>query len=186
MKIKSKKGAVLLIMASLAFLFTVFLLANYQVKTGTQGQKQVELLDIVRQGENSLIYIDQIAKLSLAETWNSKHEGRKRKYVFSEECRGSKTIFDSCKSDFKKKFEDQFTAHLNTFNKLYKQNLKYEDFEVTIDSYGIAELGGLVEGLEITGKANEKITIEKENIKYSIYPNFHIARASIEELELLS
>ena len=185
MKIKSKKGAVILTMSALAFLLTVFLIANYQVKTSEQGKRQAELLDIAEQGENALFYIDQMVRLSLAETWVSK-SGREGKYVISEGC---VDIDFSCKSDFEGVFEFKFIKNLNIFNKVYKQDLKYlkkdekgesSNFEIVIKSYGAREL----EGLEIIGKSNKKIVIENKNMKYSILPNFHI-KLSIEELNLL-
>lgn len=182
MKIKTKKGAVILLMSSFAFLITVFLLANYQLKADFLGKKQAELLDAVSHGENALLYIDQIVKLSLAETWGSTHEGRMRQYVYSEECRQSIDKFNSCKHpDFENDFKTIFTKNLKTFNQLYNQDLKYEDFEITIEPYGADEL----EGLEITGKAKSKIILKKENIQYSLLPNFHLKRLSISELDVL-
>ena len=55
MKKISKKGAVLLIMASLGFLLTVFLLGNYQLKAEFLGQRQAALIAAASEGENALL-----------------------------------------------------------------------------------------------------------------------------------
>ena len=180
MKIQSKKGAVILLISSLAFLMTVFLLANYQLKAEFLGQKQADLLDIASKGENALLYIDQMAEISLAETWKSKY-GRQQPYIFSESCQESITVFNACSSDFKKAFESIFVKNMIVFNEIYKQDLKYKYFNIDVTPYGIKDS---FEGLDVKGTATEKIIIKQDGIKYGITPNFHI-RLSIEELDLL-
>jgi len=180
-KMKSKKGAVLLLMSSLAFLITVFLLANYQLKAEFLGQKQAGLLNIAGKGENALLYIDQMAKLSLAETWGGQY-GRVQPYVFSETCRKSVTIFNACASDFKERFKTVFTKNLAVFNQIYNQDFKYEDFNIEITPYGDEDV---LEGLDVKGVTDKAIILQEDNIKYKIKPNFRIFRVSVEELDLL-
>ncbi len=178
-------------MGSLAFLLTVFLLVNFQLKADFLGKRQVALMDAAAQGEGALVYIDQMVKLSLVEAWGSTHKGRTREYVFFEECSVSTTAFDACKREFETAFGLKFKNHLKTFNEVHSQNLELDHFEIEITSERAppTEPAGKLGGLKIVGKAKEKIELETRSpeigtIKYSIKPNFQMI-VSLEELNLL-
>jgi len=175
---KSKKGAVILLISSLGFLLTVILLSNFQVEIGMQGKRQADLLEMTYKGETALLYVDQMAKLSLAEAWSSK--SRMQEYVISERCTTINT-FNACKPDFERAFEFSFIRHLNNFNEIYDQDFKFEDFNIEITPYGDNHLIGL----DVVGNCDKKVVLSGKDIIYSVLPNFHLERVSVEELDNL-
>lgn len=188
MKRMSKKGTVILLMSSLAFLLIVFLLGDYQLKADYLGQRELEVISIADEAESALLYIDQMMRISIAETWGETY-GRYdpkydiKKYIFAERCR-SLIDFAACKSDFERAFKSPvFQKNLKHFNKLYNQDFKVEDFSIEIKPYGSDYL---LEGLEIIGFSEKKLKFEFEDLTYQINPSFHIERFTIGEMDLLT
>ncbi len=169
----SKKGVVLLTMASLAFLLTVFLLAEYRLDGKYSAEKSLSLFDISNRGEEALLYIDQAVKIALFETWNGK--SRKGTYSFSVKCNTSDLFNTGCRQDFLVVFNSNFNRKLKNFNLLFKQKLNDRDFKIDIKALGKTK----IEGFKISGNAKKQITFESENIKYKLYPNFYFEKLNV-------
>ncbi|MBU4501484.1 MAG: hypothetical protein KKA79_02750 [Nanoarchaeota archaeon] len=184
-----KKGTVVLLISSLSFLLIVFLLADYQLNSNYLGQNEIEVIAIADEAESALFYIDQMIKLSIAETWGNTY-GRinstldaEKGYMFADRCR-TLTDFGACKSDFEIEFRNSvLLRNIARFNELYSQDFKTGDFDIEIKSYGSNDN---LEGLEIIGTTDKKIEIDKDGIIYKIAPKFHIQRFTIDEMDLLT
>lgn len=179
-KIKSKKGTVILIISSLAFLIAAILLLNVQSTSNNfMGNTEFVLIELSREGNNRVLFIEQAAKFSLAHALNDQPRAGQPLRV---ECGNKFDTFRSCEEKLKKSFGTSFEKYLTLFNEAYQSNLKLKDYTITVEPYGTDEK---VEGINLKGVSNINIILDKENVKYQIKPNFSL-KLNKQELQALS
>ena len=170
----NKKGSfvypILLVLAIIALLtYTSFKLITLEKKTTTKeiGEIQIKLINYYNYGEKALFYIEQSAKLSQSASIEELYINGG---YFKSECgetggymlwsKGSKTCFLN-KEILTEQFSQIFSNNIKKYASNYKDLDIKNDYKISIDNDNF-----LIEGNEIS--------IEDENIRYSIMPKIKI------------
>lgn len=170
----NKKAAIILISASLAFFIASVIFLNTQLKTpNILGEAQLEILNLPKEAELYMAYIENAAKFALAETMKMNPPNQKDFYTLC-------STGDELCNDLPQYFKATFSKHIKSFNKAYDQKIDISNYK--FESMSITRK----QAIETTGVSTDKIKIKKgENIVYMVEPNFKI-QATLEELNELS
>lgn len=169
---KGKKAVVVLWSTTLVFLVFMLLILSQEVKPkNIRGEVHVELLAVAENAESAQLFIEQSAKLSfqkaLAEMAEKSFVSQEKMYDIC------KQDITSCRRTFFNYFNKYFSNYLNVLNKEFKQELKPDDFDVSLNLLK----SRLVEGsksIEIKGVSKKGLVFEEGEIKYKIKPKFRL------------
>lgn len=158
----NKKAAIILISASLAFFIASVIFLNTQLKTpNILGKTQIEMLNLDKEAELYLAYIENAAKFTLAETIK---------------------MYPDQEDKWPQHFKTAFSKHVTSFNKAYDQKIDMNNYKFEFESRSITRK----QAVEITGTSTDEIEIRKgENIVYMVKPSFKI-QATLKELDELA
>lgn len=172
----NKKAAIILLSASIAFFIASVMFLNTEIKLPTVlGENQMKLLNLQKEEVKYLIFIEDAAKLALAETIKMFPSTQQD---FYELCRSKNRACEELPTYFKNSFQ----KYINSFNKAYNQNLKLDNYEFKSK---IIELEKKT-AIELTGVSTSKVYMKKgEDILYIVKPNFKL-RVSLDELNELA
>lgn len=149
----NKKGAGLLIIASVGFLLAIIIFYTYGSKqlpggeVSYLGESEVNAFAAYTDGEKQLLYIDIAAEKSIREALKEASEGN-----------AAEKLNNIAMDNFKAKFG----TRLKNFNKAYNANITIEDYEFTL---GKESLKGI---------CVKEINITSERIDYRFSPSFRI------------
>lgn len=144
-----KKGAVVLIFSSLAFLISslLFLNSSYEPK---KSDVYFDLVEVNNDAEECLFLLDKVAKLSL--------RGALMETNFKIKDEGSKRNFLNI-------FRKHFRKHDSIINDVCGS-------PISINSYEVVPYGSKEEGFTIKGVTKNKVSFFSGNVTYSVAPHF--------------
>jgi hypothetical protein len=156
-----KKGAVVLIFSSLAFLIASLLFLNYSLE-----KKNIDIyFDLVKvndMSEKCLFFLDKTAKFALRDSLLEKEGNKNYLDLFNKN------------SDYFKNVENKrkvITIFRNKFNKYSAGVNDVCGSEINIKDYEI-NLYNNKKDFTVVGKTETKIFFVEGNVTYSIHPNF--------------
>ncbi len=180
----SKKGTILLLIASIGFLVASIWLMQVHIKPKNTGNTEFDIVNLGNEGENYLYYIDRAAELSLQKALDVKsreYKTQEKTYTNREvcniqldackegkpDCETNLKLF--CKDEMLKAFKENFDKYIKTFNEETGKQLDIRDYQFEIKTTTTK-----TREIEITGKTNKALEEKKEGIEYSIKPNFRV------------
>lgn len=173
----NKKAAIILLSASIAFFIASAIFFSTQVKMPyVLGDSQMSVARLHEEGELYLAYLEDAAKLALAESMKIIPKDQKKDiYTLCSEKP------ESC-DEISKHFKGIFKKHVESFNKAYDQHL-------SVDNYKFDLARRTIDGkplIELVAVSTDEVKVKKgEDIEYTIKPSFRI-QASLDELNQLS
>jgi len=151
----NKKGTVVLLIISVAFLFSIILFFTSlgDARPGDVqylGETQVEIYNVYQDAEQYLTYIERGAQLALQKSYSS----------------------STLEDDFKLEFD----KYLVRANQNYEQKIQLEHYTFTFDL-----TAGKIKAIS-TELATFDFEEKDKAVMYSVYPNFDLTFAPIVEL----
>ncbi|MFH1332136.1 MAG: hypothetical protein ABIH63_02525 [archaeon] len=184
----SKKGTIILLIASIGFLIASIWLMQVHLKPRNIGSVEFTALKLGNQGQNHLYYIDKAAEYSLSNALDVKSRNYKTQekvytnrevcHLQLDACREGKADCETnlklfCEDEVLKAFKENFAQYIQIFSRETEQKLDVNDYEFQIKTI-TSEMTTKIRDIEVTGKTTTELKEEEGGVKYSMTPNFKV------------
>lgn len=181
MRIKTKKGVVILLITSVGFLVASLLLMQYQIKPKNIGDIEYDIIKLGNQGQSQMFYIDKAAEYSLNQALDTKsrnYKSSEKTYTNREVCKLQLGVCKEnkpdceinmkvlCEEETLKSFKTEMGKYIQILNSETGNDLNINDYSIRIKIEGTK--------VEAQGITTNTLKAKKGDVEYKIKPNFRI------------